>query len=162
MLKEILINNIEIIKYIVFYLIILIAVILMYKFKKEWLEKIYKHRYWTGIIILAICVMFEISGSSIGMWKQYINNPEVSDGVILGESRGIRSDEWAVNTPMAFSQKFNDSEFPYFSTIIRGALTDVFIVYGQPTWNIVSIYRPFQLGYLFLGIAKGLSFFLCS
>ena len=162
MLKETLINNIEIIKYIVFYLIILIEVILMYKFKKEWLEKIYKHRYWTGIIILAICVMFEISGSSIGMWKQYINNSEVSDGVILGESRGIRSDEWAVNTPMAFSQKFNDSEFPYFSTIIRGALTDVFIVYGQPTWNIVSIYRPFQLGYLFFGIAKGLSFFWCA
>lgn len=79
---------------------------------------------------------------------------------LIGISRSIRSDEWAVNTPMMISQYFNNAApFPYFSETIRGALTDVFIVYGQPVLNIVEIFRPFHWGYLLLSPAKGLAFF---
>ena len=121
---------------------------------------IYKYRYYIAVIIFIICVIFEISGSSIGCWKDFINVDNIDDGVILGVSRGIRSDEWAVLTPMSFSQKFDG--FKYFSNLIRGTSTDVFIVYGLPTLNLMEIFRPFQLGYLFLGISKGLSFFWCG
>ena len=162
MLKQTLLQNIELVKYLALYAVIILGVVLLYICKKDWLEKLYKNRYLAGVILLAICVMFEISGSSIGMWKTYMQDTNVSDGVLLGESRAIRTDEWAVNTPMAFSQKFNSPSFSYYNEIVRGEKTDVFIVYGQPTWNIASIYRPFQLGYLFFGISKGLSFFWCA
>ena len=156
-MKELLINNIEIIKYGIFYGIIILTFSLIYFFKKDWFEKIYKHRYKVGIIILLISVLLEISGSSIGCWNQILGG---EDGVILGKSRSIRGDEWGTFTPMTFSQKYNKTgEFKYFSDTIRADKTDTFIVYGQPVWNIAMIYRFFQIGFLLFGLGKGLAFF---
>lgn len=121
---------------------------------------LYKYRFIIALIIFVLCVFFEISGSSIGMWTQHINSNVTDDGVLFGVSRGIRSDEWCVLTPMMFSQSFDG--FNYFSNIIRGTSTDVFIIYGLPVLNLVQIFRPFQLGFLFLGLSKGLSFFWCG
>ena len=123
----------------------------------EWL---FKYRYYIAIVIFLLCILFEVSGSSIGIWKEFGMSDVENTGVILGTSRKIRSDEWAVLTPMTFSQKFDG--FKYFSDIIRGDKTDVFIVYGLPTLNLMQVFRPFQLGFLFLGLAKGLSFFWCG
>ena len=62
--------------------------------------------------------------------------------------------------PFTFSQYYNDSgQYPYFSETIRGTLTDTFIAYGLPSWNICTIFRPFVWGYLLFGPARGLSFF---
>lgn len=72
----------------------------------------------------------------------------------------MRTDEFVVNTPLAFSQYMNN--FAYFSDIVRGTATDMFIVYGQPVWDIGMIFKPFQLGYLFLNQGQGLSFFWIS
>lgn len=121
---------------------------------------IYKYRYYIAVIAFILCIILEISGSSIGMWKNVISTGEIKDGVLFGNSREIRSDEWAVLTPMTFSQKFDG--FNYFSNIIRGDSTDVFMIYGLPVLSILQIFRPFQLGFLFLGNAKGLSFFWCG
>ena len=118
---------------------------------------IFKYRYLIAIIVFILCIFFEISGSSIGMWYQFVQTDQPSDGVIGGEPRGIRSDEWAVLTPMTFSQEFDG--FNWFSNLIRADRTDVAMVYALPVMNIVQIFRPFQIGYLFLGLAKGLSFF---
>lgn len=123
-------------------------------------EWIYQYRYYIAIILFILCVVCEISGSSIGCWNNFISSNVTDEGVILGKSRGIRSDEWAVLTPMTFSQFFDG--FHYFSDILRGNHTDVFMVYGLPVLNIMQIFRPFQLGFLFLGMAKGLSFFWCG
>lgn len=130
----------------------------------EYLKKIgniiFKYRYYIAIIIFILCVCFEISGSSIGIWNDFIKTNVTDDGVILGTSRGIRSDEWAVLTPMNLSQQADG--FNYFSNIIRATSTDVFMVYASPVLNLMEIFRPFQWGYLLLGIAKGLSFFWCA
>lgn len=123
----------------------------------EWL---YQYRYAIAILIFILCIVLEISGSSIGMWKNWGGMNVEADGVLFGKPRSIRSDEWAVLTPMMFSQYFDG--FGYFSDLIRGGNTDVFMIYGLPTLNLMQIFRPFQLGFLFLGIAKGLSFFWCG
>ena len=126
---------------------------------KKYVDLIYKYRFYIALVIFLLCVIFEISGSSIGMWKQFITS-DTSEGVLLGKSRGIRSDEWAVYTPMLFSQVKDG--FNYFSNVIRGGNTDVFIIYGLPVLNLVQIFRPFLLGFIFLGATKGLSFFWCG
>lgn len=120
-------------------------------------ERVYQLRYLAAAVILFCCVLFEISGSSIGFWSvlldgTYENSAQDNSGDLLGSSRSIRTDEWAVSTPMAFSQEYNHTgEYPYFSDTIRGDSTDAFIVYGQPVRSWEVIFRPFQIGYLFLG-----------
>lgn len=121
---------------------------------------IFKYRYYIAVTIFILCIIFQISGSSIGEWKNFVASNITSEGVLLGESRTIRSDEWAVLTPMTFSQKFDG--FNYFSNLIRGEKTDVFMIYALPVLNVMQIFRPFQLGYLFIGNAGGLSFFWCG
>ena len=154
-------HNIEI-KYILFYLVILaIFLVIAYK-KKEWIEKIYKHRFLTAFIILAITVIFQISGSSIGIWNYFFGTPEgtISEGVILGKSQGVRSDEWATFTIFNFSQKYNiNKPFGFFTNSIRADKTDIFLEYGGPVLDIGIIYRIFQIGYILFGNSRGLAFF---
>jgi len=118
-------------------------------------EFLFKYRIILYLLLFIIAVVLELHGSSIGMWETFIYG--TSHHSLLGISRLIRSDEWAVFTPMTFSQYFDS--FSYFSNIIRGTTTDVFIIYGLPVKDIAMIFRPFQLGYLFLSSGKGLAFF---
>ncbi len=46
-------------------------------------EFIYKYRYYIAIIIFILCVILEISGSSIGYWKSVIASDVTDDGVIF-------------------------------------------------------------------------------
>lgn len=119
---------------------------------------LHDRRYWIAAAVFALCVALGINGSSIGMWCQYFGEPESQ--TLLGISRGIRSDEWALFTPLAFSQYF--AGFGYFSDIVRAAPTDVFFEYGQPILSPLMVFRPFQIGYLFLPVDQGLAFFWCG
>ncbi|MDL2271221.1 hypothetical protein LJC03_05390, partial [Methanobrevibacter sp. OttesenSCG-928-I08] len=114
---------------------------------------LYKYRFILGGLALIISVLLELHGSSIAE----LNISNLEHNPLFGISRPIRSDEYNVNTMLAFSQYFN--EFGYFSNIIRGSPTDMFIIYGQPVLDIAVIFRPFHWGYLFLSQGKGLSFF---
>ena len=141
-------------------LLFAIAFIFSYIWKNEDLRSkignfTYKYRYLLALTIFLMCVLFEIHGSSFGMWDEILGGKPHQ--TLLGMVRPIRSDEWNVLTPLALSQYF--SNFAYFSPIPRASLTDMFAVYGTPVWNILIIFRPFQIGYLFLSQAKGLSFF---
>ena len=106
------------------------------KEKGQLAERLYQLRYLVAVVILLFCVLFEISGSSIGFWSvlldgTYESSAQDNSGDLLGSSRSIRTDEWAVSTPMAFSQEYNyTGKYPYFSETIRGDSTDAFIVYG--------------------------------
>ncbi len=140
------------------FLVILFIGIVLWKYHGSFLHFVYKYRYLVALILLALCVLFEISGSSIDCVGKSIGSTE--SGVIFGIPRYVRSDEYALFTPFSFSQYYNAAgKYPYFSQTIRGALTDTFIVYGQPSWDIATIFRPFLWGHLLFGPAKGLSFF---
>lgn len=122
----------------------------------NWIDFIFNKRWTFGGVLLLLCVIFEIHGSSMGIYADIMQHPELSD-IIAGKYRPIRSDEWLVFTPFAFSQYFNN--FEMISDIIRGTATNVFLVYGQAVWNLALIYRPAQIGYLFLDAGSGLAFF---
>lgn len=123
---------------------------------------VYHWRYLLAAAVLAVCVIFNISGSSFHMWSGFLDS--AADGRLLGASRALRSDEWALNTPFAISQ-CNDiagNAFSYFSNTVRGTSTDMFIVYGQPVLDFAELFRPFHWGYLLFGASRGLSFFWCA
>lgn len=150
------------IKLLLFFVIYGLVLLIIYRYLEAISKFIYKYRYLIALLLFVLCIIFEISGSSIGMWDAFLpkGNNSSFDGVLFGTSRIIRTDEWAVNTPMAFSQYYND--FSYFSDVVRGSSTDMFIVYGQAVKDIGIIFRPFYIGYLFLNQARGLSFFWCG
>lgn len=123
---------------------------------------LYRWRYMVAVTVLFACVLLNLNGSSIGCWNGILADGQ-DDGLLFGVNRAVRSDEWAVNTPMAFAQYYDpQGAYPYFGQVMRGAITDSFIVYGQPVWDIAVLFRPFHWGYLLLGAERGLSFFWCA
>ncbi len=145
---------------IFFFILIFIAVYLYYNpvLRNKISEFVYKYRYPLALVLLVFLVLFEINGSSIGAWdSSIINNDHQS---LLGSVRYTQSDEWRVFTPFTLSQYLND--FSYFSSIPRASPTDMFAIYGAPIWTLLMVFRPFQIGYLFLSPEKGLSFYWMS
>lgn len=142
-------------EFIILLIIFLIAFHIFFDNDKrnKLLNFIYKYRLPLSIIVIFVAVIFQIHGSSINQ----LNYFNVNHHPLIGISRAVRTDEYAVNTPFAFSQYFNN--FTYFSDIVGGSLMDMFIIYGQPVWDIGMIFRPFLIGYLFLNQGQGLSFF---
>lgn len=146
--------------YLMAIIVFLVTTVLFYKGNKI-LSYIYRYRFILIGSIFVLCVCLEVHGSSIGMWARTLGYAKTEE--IIGVSRAIRSDEWAVSTPMMLSQYFNHLEkFPYFSETVRGMTTDMFMVYGQPVKDMAILFRPFHWGYLFLSPEKGLSFFWCG
>lgn len=147
-----------------FWLIVLVGMAVLYVFLKnsrEILGFLFRYRFLLCLILFVFCVLLEVSGSSIGMWNTYVGGSD--GGILLGVSRPIRTDEWAVSTPMALSQYVDpQGAFSYYSSVVRGTATDVFLEYGQPVKDLAVIFRPFHWGYLFLPAGKGLAFYWCG
>lgn len=119
-------------------------------------ELAYRHRFVIGVLIVVLCTALEISGSSVAAIGGYIGE-NGTDGVLFGIPRAVRSDEWRVFTPFAFSQEY--SGYASVSSVLRGTATDVTMVYAQPCWSFATLFRPFLWGYLVLGSTRGLAFF---
>ena len=122
---------------------------------------IYKYRVYIAGIAICISVLLEYSGSSIGVYNELLQGKtnEKYFQPIFGKYRSIRSDEWTVNTPAFISQAIdNQNRFGYFNDNLRGTATDMFSVIAPPVWDILILAKPFNIGFLLFGAAKGLSF----
>lgn len=140
-----------------------VIIMMLKKIPNSYWQKIYKFRYLIGVVIIAVCVLFELSGTSLSWFSQYFPSMQGKTGTLFRSFNPYRSDEFVVNTIFAISQGENPYQsYPYFSDIVRGTTTDMFIVYGQPVWHYGILFRPFQIGYLLLGSSQGLSFFWCA
>ncbi len=129
--------------------------------KKAAARFLFRYRFCLALFLLLVCVGMEINGSSIGMWSKCFGVPD--SGELFGVPRAVRTDEWACSTPMALSQYYDHAgRFSYFSHVVRGTSTDVFLEYGQPVRDIAVIFRPFHWGYLFLSQGRGLAFYWCA
>lgn len=127
---------------------------------KSKLQTALRFRWLIAALLFVVCVICDINGSSIGLLSELCGG---QDNPLLGVSRGIRSDEWMIFTPMSISQCTTDGGvFSYYQDSMRSVMTDMYIVYGQPVLDPAIIFRPFQIGFLFLGASRGLSFFWCG
>ena len=127
----------------ILYLATLLGIYICNRKGIDWLDIIYRKRYLIALSILAVCMIFQINGSSMGCIDS-VTGYNSDTGILAGTSRSIRSDEWAVSTPMAFAQEAND--YKYFNSNIRGGYnSDMFIVYGQPVRDASIIFRLFSL-----------------
>lgn len=122
---------------------------------------IYKYRVYIASVIFVIALIFEYSGSSIGIYNDLLQTESTGTYFtpVLGKYRSIRSDEWIVNTPIFVSQAIDeDSKFAYYNDNLRGTTTDMFSVLAPPVLDILTIARPFNIGFLMFGPSRGLTF----
>lgn len=117
---------------------------------------LHRCRFTIGAVLVALAVILDISGSSLGMWNYWLGS-DLSQDVIWGTPRAIRTDEYVVGTPFAFSQNYN--HYGYFSSLFGNRLTDMFIIKDAPVWTLAELFRPFHWGYLLLGGSRGLAFY---
>ena len=118
----------------------------------------FRHRWLIGTVIIVVGTVLRLNGSSIGYLSKVIGGLDSSN--IIGTPRGIRSDEYVLFTEMALSQL--NTGFSWFSDIWGYSSSDMYIVYGQPVFDLVSLFRPFSIGYIFLGAEHGLAFYWVS
>lgn len=139
-----------------------VASLFYFKKKEQANSFLFRFRYAIALVLLGMCVVLELNGSSIGEWVQALPQGE-NVGLILGRPRSCRTDEFALFTGMTFAQYYDpQGSWPFIGQVMSGTSTDMFMVYGQPVLNPAIIFRPFQIGYLFLGLSHGLSFYWCS
>ena len=121
---------------------------------------IYKSRFYIAGIAFAIAVIFEYSGSSIGIYDVILQGETTNTYFepVLGKYRNIRSDEWVVNTPIFISQAIDQqNKFAYNNNNLRGTSTDMVSVVAPAVLDILTIARPFNIGFILLGPSRGLA-----
>lgn len=128
---------------------------------KKIADFIFRYRLLLAVLLVALGVLFNLNGSSISLWSAF-GAPEKNTGLLAGEARVIRTDEWGTLTPMTISQSYGNEPYAWTSDILRGTDTDVFMVYSLPVRSPAVLFHPFQIGYLFFGPERGLSFFWCG
>lgn len=105
------------------------------------------------VMLVAVLGMCKVSQSSVGMYAP--GGPDSAEGLVLGEPRAIRSDEWLVRTPMAVRQDSNDLASTYetgvgeHSAALLGELP-------KASWQ--TILAPQTIYYQVLGLERAFSF----
>ncbi len=108
---------------------------------------------FASIAVFLLLVALDISGSSIGRWQEQF--PDEASGVLIGESRPIRSDEWLVGTPLAVGQARMGS--PARAYVGTTDMTFDVSSYAAPSRSFGAIFRPQTWGYLLVGPSRGLA-----
>lgn len=147
---------------IMFFATLLIAYISSHFFFeiKKMYNCLFKHRYFIVGGIFLILVVGGYNGSSMGMWNYYIDpNISVENAEpIIGQSRGIRSDEWLVSTPTTLSQLSDTVDLGKINNLINAKSNDVTFYPRLIQKDYSVILNLASIGYLFLPKNQGFSF----
>lgn len=126
------------------------------------IKKIIQFRYLIALIIFIVCLIFRLHGSSVSVYNYEFSNKidESETGLLIGEGRGIRGDEFNVQLPYYFSQYYNDYEENSYQMSLAGQ--DMILGYNAPVKDFTMIGKPFTIGYILFGNEIGLSWYWCS
>lgn len=142
--------------FIVIALAIGVLFFIVWQWRRLLSQWLHQYRYAIGTAVVTVATVFSISGSSLAMWSTIIGG-DGFQGTLWGIPRSIRSDEFVVFTPFAFSQAY--TSYAPISDIIRAFPTDVTMLYAQPAWALATLFRPFLWGFMAFGSQHGLAFF---
>ena len=87
----------------------------------------------------------------------FLNMRMVKKFINCGEPRGVRSDEWLVQTPFSLSQ--TQTGLKTHNDVITLNGQDMVVGYNSPAWNLATLAKPFTWGYVLLGKEYGLSWY---
>jgi len=121
--------------------------------------RLYRYRYWIALGIFILCLLFKVSGSSIGAWSSILGSRDTG---AIGSFRDIRSDEWGMLTAMCLAQEHNPAGAYERYAPAGNVMMDRGIVYALPSKDLLTVFRPFYWGYLLFGSEVGLSWYWCG
>jgi len=128
------------------------------------INAIVSRRYLIAFFVFITLVIGKLHGSSLSEWDTIVKEKIDKGGntLIVGKSRGIRSDEWQVQTPMYLSQVASQEFFPVINPAIRSDGQNMLVSYYAPVFDITLIGKPFNWGFMLLGGEYGLSWYWYS
>ena len=126
---------------------------------KKMYNWIFKWRYLVALGIFSFLVAAGYNGSSIAEWNKSINPHTIVEGgqPIIGINRGIRSDEWMVQTPTNLSNKY--SNFSKYNDLMNAKTNNVSFYPRLPAKGLSAITKPAYWGFFFLPIENGFSWY---
>ena len=106
------------------------------------------------IIALVTLTFLRISGSSVGIYS-ILNGYSKDSSAILGSPRGVRSDEWLVNTQMTVAQANNG--FKRINANI-GNGQDMSLIYDVPYKDWSAVFKPQNLAFFVMPLENAFAF----
>jgi hypothetical protein len=121
---------------------------------KKMYNIMFRYRYVVAAALLLFLAIQQYHGSSIGMYNNIIQQNQGSEYVVpvLGEARGIRSDEWAVSTPWKLASACGEHPFGEYNYIMRATKT-VNLGTSGLYLSYASLANPFLIFIYVFGIA---------
>ena len=114
------------------------------------------------MVVFGLLVLAGVSGSSISLLsvKPPVTigstvTPAQDPAILLGKPRPIRSDEWAISTPLSVGQTADGFDPDPWIGLTPTDLSA--ISYSAPQRALATLMRPETWGYLVLGPDRGLS-----
>jgi hypothetical protein len=105
-------------------------------------------------VFFVIMVATGISGTSSGNYWATFGDGQKDPALISGEPRGIRSDEWLVQSSWIVSQE--EQGFPVENQTLPGGM-DLTVQNDAPTWDWSTAFRPHIAGFLALPLDQGMA-----
>lgn len=143
----------ELVIFVLCLMICLLAGYALLNGRRKWLHFICINRWWIGLALFVLFVLLQWNNTSLRQWV--VDTGSIVDSAPLwGRARGIRTDEWAVWTPMAISQ--SSVGYPALSPLIATGNIETLwnSVGGLPAWNAATIFKPFYWGFLLADLAS--------
>ncbi len=109
------------------------------------------------LVLCALCIGFKIHFSSVGAWASYMGRSGEVPGLIYGEPKPIRSDEWLLGVPWLLSQAHTNPSWATNNPSV-GPDTSALLV-GLPTSHWTAFFRPAHWGFYIFDVERGFSWF---
>lgn len=107
------------------------------------------------VFIFIVLVIFRISGSSIGVYHNYLYGDARDSNLIYGKPRPIRSDEWLVATQLTIAQKENN--FGRFNFNVLGG-QDMSLLVNAPYKDWSAVFKPENFSFFVLPFEYAFAF----
>jgi len=105
--------------------------------------------------LFILLVIFKIHGSSIPYWNNIIHSDK-KEGLILGNPRLIRDDEWGISTPYILSQCARN--FPLENESFGTGKAPLCTNINLPVYHYITMFRIQNWGFFFMDLERAYSF----
>jgi len=129
---------------------------------QTWGKRLFRSIWFFPFLLAApliVFVLFQVSGTSVGVYHDYFYGQSRDPSLLYGEPRPIRSDEWLVGAQLTTAQ--SRSNFPRVNQNF-GSGQDMSIAVDVPYKDWSAVFKPQNLVYFILplGFAYALKWWL--
>jgi hypothetical protein len=104
-----------------------------------------------------VASLAKLNGSATGLWRIYADREGPHVGLIVGTPKGIRSDEWAGETPWILSQAARQPRFPLTNPGVGGHAMPLLTNLPVRHWS--TLVRPQMWGFFVADVETAFAFY---